>query len=114
MSKRAYAALSGPNYAPINAVKYDYTAGQRVAVGSVSAASAVVDADNERLIRIVATVDIYIAVAADPTAADAAGSSVIPAGSAWHEIIPAGHKIAVLRAGLEDGAVFITPVVVVQ
>lgn len=111
---RAYAALSGPHFNPINAVKYDWDAGQRLAVTSSSANTDTFDA--ETVIAVHATVDVFVTVGSgifDPLAADTAGNLPIRAGTLFHFVIGAGQKMAFVRSGDTDGVVYILPVAAV-
>ena len=78
---------------------------QTVAVGASSAASNAIDA-NTREVRIVTTVDAYVAIAAAPTASSS--SFILPAFTVEYFRVAGSDKVAVLRVGDNNGTARVT------
>ena len=80
-------------------------ASQTVAVGTSSAASNAIDA-NTREVRIVTTVDAYVAIAAAPTASSS--SFILPAFTVEYLRCSGSAKVAMLRVGSVTGTSRVT------
>jgi hypothetical protein len=85
---------------------YEWSNGQRVAVGSSNNDSAAINAFE---IMVISTVACYFTVGATPDAADVAGSTYLPAGERFHLQITPGDKVSVLQF-TTSGALFVVPV----
>lgn len=105
MPERIICAFSGDHHVPVPAPQWDYEHAQRISFSGTATPSAAI---NSPLVRLVATEDCFYTVGANPTAANAAKSAFLPAGSNWAETITAGQKISVISNGA-DGFLFIIP-----
>jgi len=81
--------------------------GIKVTVGAASAASAAMPATT-RAVRVVATVDCWVNISADPTAA-ADTSFYLPAGAVEYFAAVPGDKVAALQAS-SGGFLYLRPV----
>lgn len=106
--KLAFTKMFG-QHVPVQALQYDYLEGRRLAVSSSQANGGVFSSEHDVLIRICTTTDVFYSIGTDPVAGDGSSNAHLPAGGQTHEIIPAGHKIVLTRAGTVDGSVFILP-----
>lgn len=88
----------GQNGVPVPCIALDFANGQEVAVGAASAASAVFDASNDRVVEMCADTDTWYTVGASPTASIGAGSQFLPAGTVRYVYVGAGNAIAVIQA----------------
>lgn len=78
-------------------------------VGSTTSQSAAVSSANCYAIRIVSTVDCYVAIGASPTAT--AASTRMLANQVEYYAASVGYKVATLRIGLLDGTMSITELI---
>jgi len=85
---------------------YDWSIAQKVAFAGASAPSAAIDAV-EVMLR--PSARCFVAVGANPTAADAAGSIPLEAGESFHLQMTPGDKVAVIQS-TGAGALYILPV----
>lgn len=85
---------------------YDWGIGQKVAIGTASAQSASIDAV-EVMLR--PSSRCFIAVGANPAAANAAGSVPLEAGESFHLQLASGDKVAVIQ-DTAAGFLYIMPV----
>ncbi len=100
-TQRVTLAADGPGVSQLTSINTAQTisvaAAQVVTIGAASTQSAAVGAGRNRVV-LIPTVDCWIALGANPTAAKAAGSFFLPAGSQSYPIsvTPGATKIAVL------------------
>lgn len=92
--------------------KYRYDLVQRIAVGAASAASAEINGAVE--VQVMSTVNAYVTVkdAGAVVVASGVGLNALPL-PAWLPFtlqITPGDEIAVIRAGTEDGVLYINPI----
>lgn len=102
---RTAIAKSGDGPFPLPVVEFDWANGQKVAISTVSAQSAALTAD---LVFVRMTVAGFIAVGANPTAADAAGSWPVSADEVISFPIDRGHKVAGIAA-TGTGTMYVMP-----
>lgn len=96
------------NHVPVDVLRADKQI-ENVAVTVSSTASAAIAArtgETESIVRLLASVDTYIAIGAAPIA-DNTGV-MIPARHTVFAAVPDGEKIAALRVGAADGVLGIT------
>jgi len=79
-------------------IALDWANGQVVAIAGTSAASAIFDATNDRIVEACSSTDCWITIAASPTAAVAAGSTFLAAGSLRYIYVPANGKVAAIQS----------------
>lgn len=76
----------------------DWANGQLVASSGTSAASAVFDANNDRIVEVATSAAIYYIVGpSTPTASKAAGNQYLAAGGSRLVYVPLNNKIAVIQ-----------------
>lgn len=105
MPDRIVCAISGDQHVPVPAPQWDYANAQRISFSGTATPSAVINAP---MVRLIATEDCFYKVGSNPTAANAAGSVFLSAGSNWAETITSGEKISVISNGA-DGFLFVIP-----
>ena len=86
---------------------FDYTNGQRIAIGATSVQSGTITSE---IVCLKATADCYITVGSNPTAANSATNLYIFAGETFFLRITHSEKLAVIQAGGTTGNLHIMPV----
>ncbi len=93
-------------------VALDWANGQAIAIAGTSAASAVFDANNDRVIEACSSTDCWITVGTAPTAVAAtAGNSFLAAGSLRYIYLPAGFKFAAIQSSA-SGSIALIPALI--
>jgi len=100
------------NMEPVPVVALDWANGIVVAAGAASAASAVIDASNDRIVEASSNTDCWIKIGTTPTAVAAtAGNAFLAGGSVRYLYVPAGMKVAAIQSSA-SGTVGLLPAVI--
>ena len=111
MSSLAMPLMAGGHVAPV--IYPDTANSQSVTISGTSAASAVIHATEDRVVRIVSQTACWYSIGTAPTAvADTAGSTYLPADAVEYIAITAGDKIAAIQDAT-GGEFSITPAKVI-
>lgn len=100
-------AVSAANHFPVGLTRSSVAAGQTLAIGGSSVQSTAFPAGT-RSVRCVATVDCWIEINSNPTAA-ATTSFYLPAGAAEYFTALPGDEVAVIQAS-GSGSLYVRPV----